>query len=1168
MGLSDTYQLSDRYTGETGTVFMTGIQALARLPIEQLRLDRANGSITAAFVSGYPGSPLGGYDSAIAAAIRQAPDLPIVHRPAINEEYAATAVMGSQLASTRPDSRYDGVVGIWYGKAPGVDRASDAIRHGVFAGSDQLGGAVILAGDDPNAKSSTLPSSSAGSLADMLIPVLYPGDAAEALDLGRHAIAMSRATGLWTSLKIVADVADGSGTVHLDPGRIQPVIPLLAGETYRHSADARLLTPHTVDLEREVYEVRHPLAVEYASQNRLNHTTVDAADAWVGIVSSGITYREVRDALRRIGLGTDAEIADAGIRLLCMHMPIPFNPITVRRFARGLDELIVVEEKHPNIESLLKDALYNQSHHPLVVGKFDETDQMLFAGHGSLTADDIIPCLRRRLSSRLSERIIPEKPERERQRIPLGVNRTPYYCSGCPHNRSTRAPEGSVIGAGIGCHTMAMLMDPDRFGDIAGLTCMGNEGMQWVGMEPFVETRHLIQNLGDGTYFHSGQLAIQGSISAGVDVTYKLLWNGAVAMTGGQEAQGRIAVRNVARTLLAQGVKRVLITADDTDRYRGVDLPAGVDVWSRERLMEAQQVLSEVSGVTVLIHDQQCAAEARRARKRGTLPTPDRRVVINSRLCEGCGDCGEISNCLSVQRLDTPFGRKTTIDQSTCNFDYSCLEGDCPSFMTVSTSVGWWRRLTRRQGSPAARSTPPAPPEVLPDPVLVIDPDDVAIRITGIGGTGVVTVSQILGTAAMFDGFEVRGLDQIGLSQKAGPVVSDLHLTRGTPAETSRLGEAQADVIIAFDQLVAASSTGLDSADPARTVVVGSTTVTPTGAMIAHMDIEMPSPEIQTARIDEVTRQGHRYWADAGAITMALFGDTVPSNVFVVGMAVQAGCLPLSADAVEQAIELNGVAVDRNTAAFRWGRAQIAMPARVAEQAPATDQLAASAASLAPDLAERVSHIGGGDEKLEALLGLLAVDLIGYQNRKTAETFLDNVAWVADREREVVPGSTRLTTAAARGIHKLIAYKDEYEVARLMFDPESVAPAHALARATGGRVSWRLHPPVLRAMGRSSKIGMGMWTSPMFRVLARMKWLRGRALDPFGHTEVRRTERALPGEYHTALTAMLENLEAGRIDDAVALAELPEVIRGYEHIKMRRVEEFRERLSVAIAGFR
>ena len=1168
MGLSESYRLSDRYTGESGTVFMTGLQALARLPVEQLRVDRANGHTTAAFVSGYPGSPLGGYDGAIEAAISQAPDLPIVHRPAVNEEYAATAVMGSQLASTRPDARYDGVLGMWYGKAPGIDRASDAIRHGVFAGSDQLGGAVILAGDDPNAKSSTIPSSSAGSLADMFIPVLYPGDAAEALDLGRHAIAMSRATGLWTSLKIVADVADGNGTVHLDPGRVQPVIPTVDGEIYRHAADARLLTPHTVDLEREVYEVRHPLAVEYASQNRLNHITVDPPDPWIGIVSSGITYRLVRDALKRIGLDGDEAIGAAGIRLLCMHMPIPFNPVTVRNFARGLTEIVVIEEKHPNIESLLKDALYNQSHHPLVVGKFDERDEMLFAGHGSLDADDIIPGLRRRLEPKLAGRLTPERPARERNLIPLGVNRTPYYCSGCPHNRSTRAPEGSVIGAGIGCHTMAMLMDPDRFGDIAGLTCMGNEGLQWVGMEPFVDTRHLIQNLGDGTYFHSGQLAIQGAVAAGVDVTYKLLWNGHVAMTGGQEAQGRIGIPAVTRTLLAQGVSRVLITTDDPDKYRGIDLPAGVDVWSRSRLMEAQQKLSEVSGVTVLIHDQQCAAEARRGRKRGTVETPDRRIVINHRVCEGCGDCGDVSNCLSVQPLDTPYGRKTTIDQTTCNLDYSCLEGDCPSFMTVRTTPGWWRRLTRRGAKPpAGTDPPPTAPDDLPEPELVVDSDDVSVRITGIGGTGVVTVSQVLGTAAMFDGLEVRGLDQIGLSQKAGPVVSDLHITRGEPADTSRLGRAQADVIVAFDQLVAASPTGLDSADPDRTVIVGSTTAIPTGAMIAHPDIEMPSAEVQLERLDAVTRAGHRHWADAGATTTALFGDAVTANVFVVGMAVQAGFLPISPGAIERSIELNGVAVGRNTEAFRWGRTQIVRPEAVATAVASRSPAAPAPAVLDDELTEQIGAIAGGHDELDQQLVRLAHDLIGFQRRGTAVDFLHEVGRVAERERAVVPDSTRLTAAFADGLHKLIAYKDEYEVARLMVDPDGLEAARALARATGGRVSWQLHPPIMRAMGRSSKMSFASWTAPGFRFLAGMKWLRGRAIDPFGRSKVRRAERALPAEYVAAVERMLSNLDSSRIDDAVALAELPQVVRGYEDLKLERVAEFRKRLEAAVETF-
>ena len=625
MTVADAYRLSSRYTQDSGTVFMTGLQALARLPIEQLRADRLAGINTAAFISGYPGSPLGGYDGEVHRAIQQASDLPIVLAPALNEEQAATAVMGSQLATIRPDSRYDGVLGIFYGKGPGVDRASDAIRHGVFAGTDPCGGAVVIAGDDPQAKSSTIPSSSAGTLADMHIPVLYPGTPGEALDLGRHAVYLSRATGLWTSLKIVADVADGSGTVHLDPARVAPTVPTIDGEPYHHRPDGRLLTPATVDTEREIYEVRHPLAIEYAYLNKLNRATVNPADAWIGIVASGITYRELREALRRLGLENDSDVASAGIRLMCMQMPIPFSAERARAFARGLDEVLVVEEKQPNIESLIKDALYNEPVRPRVIGKFDEHDAMLLPGHGGLSADDLLEPLRRRLGQRIGQRLAPEHPERELIPLNSKVARTPYFCSGCPHNRSTKVPAGAAVGAGIGCHTMTLLMESDDFGDIIGLTCMGQEGAQWVGMAPFVQTPHIFQNIGDGTFFHSGQLAIQGAVASGVDITYKLLWNRAVAMTGGQDPQGMIGVGEVARVLLAQGARRVLVTTEDTGRYRGADLPAGVEVWSRDRLMEAQETLAKVKGVTVLIHDQQCAAEARRGRKRGTVATPRQR---------------------------------------------------------------------------------------------------------------------------------------------------------------------------------------------------------------------------------------------------------------------------------------------------------------------------------------------------------------------------------------------------------------------------------------------------------------------------------------------------------------------------------------------------------------
>ncbi len=1215
MTVADTYQLSSRYTDDSGTVFMTGIQALARLPIEQLRADRRAGLNTAAFVSGYPGSPLSGYDGDISRAIEQAPDLPIVHNPGFNEELAITAVMGSQLAASRPDSRYDGVLGLFYAKAPGVDRAADALRHAVFTGSDPCGGAVVMAGDDPEAKSSTLPSSSAGSLADMQIPVLYPGTTSEALDLGRHAIHMSRATGLWTSLKIVADVADGSGTVHLDPHRVAPVIPTIDGERYIHTPDGRLMTPETVDTEREIYEIRHQLAIEYAALNRLNHTTVDPPDAWIGIVASGITYRELREALRRLGLKHDSEILDAGIRLMCMHMPIPFSAQRARHFARGLEEIFVIEEKQPNIESLMKDALYNQTLRPRVIGKYDEHDAMLLAGHGSLNSDDLIPPLRRRLSERIGTRLVPEKPAREL--IPLGtsVARTPYFCSGCPHNRSTRVPEGAIAGAGIGCHVMTVLMDSEDFGDIVGLTCMGQEGAQWIGMSSFVETPHIFQNLGDGTYFHSGQLAVQAAVAAGVDITYKLLWNRAVAMTGGQDPQGVLGVPQVCRVLLAQGVKRVLVTTEDVARYRGVDMPGGVDVWSRTRLMEAQELLAETKGVTVLIHDQQCAAEARRGRKRGTVAVPRQRVFINERICEGCGDCASISNCLSVQPVATEFGRKTRIDQTTCNLDFSCLEGDCPSFITVTQPARFsklLRKLTRRNRSVAnERSVISAEaPADLDDPKLIVASDDLSVRILGIGGTGVVTVNQIIGTAAMFDGFDVRGLDQIGLSQKAGPVVSDLRLCRhntesegsvqSEPAASNRLGEGQADVLLAFDQLGAASNAGLSRTNPESTVVVGSNSQTPTGAMVAHPDRAMPSPQALEAAITAATRPGGAFWADAGAVTEALLGSSVTANVFVVGMAVQAGALPLSPQALEQAIELNGVATSSNLAAFRWGRAMIAQPALVEAAVAAaktqsasltateaaithnnTKHLAEVDASLAARLAELTEQIGelpntsevdlaaGQQSPVESTSGyigtldleLMVAELCAFQSSALAAKYLDFVEEVATADAAHGDGSRRLTAAAARGYFKLLAYKDEYEVARLMLDSAANADARALADTTGAKLAWKLHPPILRALGMRSKIAIPVSWTPAIRLLAAMRRLRGTPLDMFGYTAVRRAERSLPKEYRTAVLEDLKELDVIGYEAALDRAELPEIVRGYEHIKMAGIEQFRQALN-------
>ncbi|MBY0401582.1 indolepyruvate ferredoxin oxidoreductase family protein, partial [Myxococcota bacterium] len=995
-----------------------------------------------------------------------------------------------------------------------------------------------------------------------------------------------RVTGLWAALNIVADVADAKATVDQHTERIVPVLPQWQGRPYLHHADGGLLTPRTLEIEREIIEVRYELARQYARLNRLNRVVVDPPGAWIGLVSSGITYREVREALARLGLESDAQIAACGIRLLKMNMPMPFEPELVRDFAKGLAEVFVLEEKRPGLEALVKEALYPVRERPIVVGRFDEVGRHLVPGHGALDADLLITALRRRLEPRLADRLAPPRRSVGLSAVALPVVRKPFFCSGCPHNRSTEVPKGSLVGAGIGCHTMALLMDKQRVGDIGGLGCMGNEGIQWIGMSPFLERGHFFQNLGDGTYFHSGQLAIAASIAAGVNVTYKLLYNGAVAMTGGQHPEGQLPVAKVAAGLASQGVAGILITTEDVERYAGETLPPGTLVWHRDRLIEAQERLAQIPGTTVLIHDQACAAEARRARKRGRVATPRQRVVINPRLCEGCGDCGRASNCLSVEPVMTPFGRKTQIDQTTCNLDYSCLEGDCPSFMTVTLPAAPAPATTGRTSDAEAAGAPkrtrrafPTPPESFPPIARLVPDDEFATRITGIGGTGVVTVAQVLGTAAMLDGYHVRGLDQIGLSQKAGPVVSDLRLSKSGPTATNRIGEAQADLLLAFDQLVAASEKGLLTADRERTTVVGSTSATATGDMITHPEIALPEAERLIKRIAEATRSQAGFWADAAAVTEDLFGSTTPANFFVVGMAIQAGCLPIDAAKVEQAIRLNGVSVEPNLAAFRWGRAQIAdaeavlrarREARIAEPsalevAPSTRRVSAAAARRLEAIIDVSSALG-----LELARYAAELEAWGGSGGQAIATWLSVLERVAARERAVVAVGEetrdRLLAAVAAALFKLLAYKDEYEVARLMTDAEGTAAARAIA-GNRGRIAWRLHPPILRALGLEHKIAIPVWTAPLVRLLARMRFLRGTPFDLFGYAEVRRLERALPGEYVAAIDRILPRLTRANHPAAIVLAELPDRVRGYEAIKLAQIARYREALASAEAAW-
>lgn len=1154
------YHLNDRYLRQEGRIHLTGVQALARIPIEQLRIDQQRGLNTAALVSGYPGSPLAGLDAEMTRAVAIAGDNRLVHQPAVNEELAATAVMGSQLAASRPDCRYDGVIGMWYGKAPGLDRATDALRHGVFCGTSRHGGALAVVGDDPESKSSTMPSSSDAALVDLHMPILYPATIGECLELGLHGVAMSRATGLWSSLKIVTPIADGSGSVTLPDGRHVPELPVheVDGTTWQPQPSAQFLGKRMVAVEQEFHEVRLELARQYGVLNSLNQLTTDPSDAWIGIVATGYTYSQVLESLRRLGLPTHEAVAAAGIRLLQLRLPVPFDHQIVDRFARGLQEILVVEEKNPTLERLIRDSLYTSSNQPAVNGKRDDDGRPLLPSHGLLDADTITPALRSRLEQRLSDRLAPPPPP-PRPRIPVNTTRTPFFCSGCPHNWGTKVPDSSLVGMGTGCHGMTLLMDESRVGESAGITAMGNEGAQWIGMAPFVATNHMTQNLGDGTYFHSAQLAVQAAVGAGTNVTFKLLYNDTVAMTGGQQASFQVTVPRLAEILLLQGVAEVAVTTDEPDRYAAGALPADVTVHKRDHIVAVQERLAQVSGVTVLIHDQACAAETRRARRRGTVAKPRTRVVINHRICEGCGNCGDVSNCLSVQPLDTPLGRKTTIDQASCNIDLSCLGGDCPAFMTLEVDDG--SDNSDGYGSP---------PVDIPTP-SVADPgganghgangdEAIAIRLAGIGGTGVVTIAQILSVAGLLAGLDVDGVDQTGLSQKAGPVVSDVTMARSGHRRTNLIGVGQADVLLAFDLLVAVSG---DSGASLRqgAAVVASTSSTPTGRQITAPGLKAEPPQALLATLTSQIERDAVAAFDAQVAAAALTGVPETANMLLLGSALQAGLLPVPLEAIEEAVKLNGVAVEANLSALTWGR--LAVHNRKAFADEVRWRHASTSTVAVPDLPGRLKDLITAcfDELDLALIELLTADLVAYQNEAYARHFVESLSPVAE-----LPQAAGLVEAAARGLHHLMAYKDEYEVARLMLSPDGLAEARRVAGGKSdheAKLAWHLHPPMLRALGMTGKIRVPAQSTPAIRALAAGRRLRGRAIDPFGRAHVRRLERALADEHPALIATVASAVDAGAItaDQGRDTLNLCLDIRGYEDIKVDAVRRYRAELA-------
>jgi indolepyruvate ferredoxin oxidoreductase len=1121
-------QLSDRYTATSGRVQLTGVQALARLPIDQHRRDLAAGLNIGTFISGYEGSPLAGYDQELGRLKQLLDGCDVTFVPGLNEEAAATSVQGSQLACTLPGAARDGVIGIWYGKAPGLDRATDALRHGNLMGSHPRGGALVLVGDDPGAKSSTLPCASDVALADLSIPYLYPADSQDVLDLGRHAIELSRASGLWTGLKIVTAVADGSSTVNLAADWPAPRIPPGAGT---HVPTARLLHPTLGQLERDLVTNRLRIAREYARLNGLNRVVGRGPGDVLGVVAAGHTFLDVLAALRRLGIGEDS-LAASPVRLLRVGMPWPLEETTVREFADGLKEILVVEEKRSFLEAAIRDVLYGGPVQPAVTGKRDADGSELVPAYGELDADLITGPLRRRMTAVGVAAAAAPAAADVRTTLPL-VSRVPYFCSGCPHNSSTKPLPGTLVGGGIGCHALVLLMDSSQAGTVTGLSQMGGEGMQWIGMAPFLDRDHFVQNIGDGTFDHSGSLAIRAAVAARANMTYKLLYNSAVAMTGGQRPASGMTVPQIVGVLLAEGVARVIVTTEDLGRYRRVKLPRGVPVWDRSRIAEAQRVLAATPGVTVLVHDQECATEKRRKRKRGKIAQPQTRVFINERICEGCGDCGRKSNCLSVQPVPTEFGRKTRVHQSSCNVDYSCLDGDCPAFMTVRESPG------RRQAAVIEAITS----EELPVPRPVVDPDSFGIRLTGVGGTGVVTVSQVLATAGLIAGWHTRSLDQTGLAQKGGAVVSDVRFSRSAPPPTNKLGTGECDLYLGCDLLVAADPKNLAVTAPDRTVAVVSVAEVPTGPMVSDPALAFPDRTTVSQPILDRVRDGS-VLLDVRRIVLGLFGDDQFANVFLVGAGFQSGALPLPPDAIEEAIRVNGVAVEKNLQAFRRGRQYVAEPAAVLAAA-------GRSAPTAPDTAE---------SPLDRLIRMRSDDLTAYQDHAYARRYLDVVERVRAAERDKTPGSTALTEAVARYLYKLMAYKDEYEVARLALEPSLGAGLEA-EFGPGARASWRLHPPVLRALGLKRKIALGPWFVPAFRVLRALRRLRGTPMDPFGRTRVRIAERELIEEYLGLVDHLIGRLSPATAALAVRLAELPDGVRGYEDVKMRTVESYHQAMA-------
>ncbi|UCE32200.1 MAG: indolepyruvate ferredoxin oxidoreductase family protein, partial [Burkholderiales bacterium] len=1100
---------------------------------------------TAGYISGYRGSPLGGYDQALwrAGSLLERHQIKFV--PGLNEDLAATAIWGTQQAGLFPGARHDGVFGIWYGKGPGVDRTADAFRHANQAGTAAHGGVLALAGDDVGAKSSTMAAQTDFLFMSVSMPVLAPAGVQDYLDLGLHGFALSRFSGCWVGFRCVTDTVESAAVVEVDPERPRILLP----EDFAMppgGLNIRWPEESFLKLEERLVRFKLPAALAYARVNRLDRVVVDAPDARLGIVATGKAYLDLMQALDDLGVDA-AEARRLGLRLYKVAMPWPLETEGMRAFARGLEEILVIEEKRSLIEFQLRDALYGTAGAPRVLGKRDAQGKPLLPEYGELSPallarvifDRLAPQARtERMRARLAELEAAQAAVAQRTE---SVDRIPWFCSGCPHNTSTRVPEGSRALAGIGCHYMAMWMDRST----ATSTHMGGEGANWVGQAPFTDTRHVFQNLGDGTYNHSGSLAIRHAVATGTSITYKILFNDAVAMTGGQQHDGQLRPLDIVRQVRAEGVERVVVVTDEPQKYPAGHFGSEVPVHHRRDLDRVQRELREYDGVSVLLYDQTCAAEKRRRRKRGSFPDPARRAFINEAVCEGCGDCGVKSNCVSIEPVETEFGRKRVINQSSCNKDFSCLNGFCPSFVTVEGG-------RPRRGKASAAGAGDDGWADLPEVERPASGSGYALMVTGIGGTGVITIGQLLGMAAHLEGRSATVLDMAGLAQKGGAVISFVRFGEHTDRlYAPRIGAAGADAVIGCDLIVTAGAEVLSKLRPGASRAAVNATRVPTGEFTRNPDWEFPGQRMQQA-IAAAAGPSNAAFVDGSRLATALLGDAIATNLFMLGFAYQRGLVPVSAAAIERAIELNGVAVEANRKAFTWGRRAAVDPERVERQA--------SPAEVVP-----VSRMRSGS--LDELIARRVDFLTDYQDEAYARRYLALVDRVRDVERAL--GGSALTEAVARYYFKLMAYKDEYEVARLYTSGEFV---ERLDASFEGDFSLRFHlaPPLLarrNERGELIKREYGPWIMHAFRLVARLKRLRGTVFDPFGYTEERRAERRLIDEYAATIEQVLGAVDPQRLELAVQIASIPEEIRGFGHVKAGHIEAARSRREQLLARF-